>query len=220
MYLFAQNSLPWLTRYTEYIRSVINPAEDCAVDNQMDDSTKTAEAASSLTKSAGTTGRASPTSGGQVPAATQLMSIFNESTDDIPTDPVVSNTGSEPSASTFDAAAKLMDIFKDPEMDGTVETKDLTPEPVDRDQPVGSEGNKLAAAPAGDEEVNPVAPEDSADTEAYTTEVNIKEYVLKELQLLHQGDFISQAPVITADETGKTFQVICCQLKVICAYAP
>lgn len=41
----------------------------------------------------------------------------------------------------------------------------------------------------------------------HVTEVNIKEYVFRELEALYKGDFLKQPPTITTDETGKTFQV-------------
>lgn len=52
------------------------------------------------------------------------------------------------------------------------------------------------------------------ENKPHVTVVNIKEYVLKELKALHQGDWITQSPTITSDESGETFQV--CLLNIMC----
>lgn len=130
---------------------------------------------------------------------------------------------SDPGDENTIGAAQLMDLFNDPAgqlaaaapaaepSKGPAAATDPIPTGSDRavspTEGVAVNKKKVQPERTASEKIIPTTDTGDVETVVHATEVNIKEYVLKELQALHQGDYIAQAPTITADETGETFQV-------------
>lgn len=85
---------------------------------------------------------------------------------------------------------------------------DLFKEQADPEKPLLDKDEKpLAGATAADGAKPTQEAEEKENAEHTVIEVNLKEYVLKELKYLHVNDWLAQQAVITTDESGETMQV-------------